>query len=478
MSTSRSKFSDLPTEVREDIFLYLSRRDLARVIYVCRLFFTTANPLLYQHVELRRDDRHIQDTLAFLQKFRQKIGVKVLSASIRSLGRPGHSLWPFPVIATVLASWTRLRSIELIGMPFFYEEPSHELFNCLRTNCRYLEELVYRPGRDDDAMPAISLPGLKKVTWQTNLTTKDVPIISLMEASINTLTHISFAGTVVYRLEGAYEKFLHLHFPNLVSLELGSLEHTNSVIRTKQAVTKFILNHPRIEHLSLGRKQHLGFIFQFDLGQLKPYSLPALKSFVGFPENIIDLVHLPVESFFTISKLSVSCADEEESLFAQKFDRMLDEFGRAERLGRKFTAVQYLRCEFRVVLDHRMHTHVTKLNPMRRMDELSHWFPDVVYWRTNMLPLSNEHLGVLFRLYERVEVIALPRLSLFIYMPSSPDGELTFFRPIARKCPRLKTVIALKPEYSELEDIIYTLHRGADGKLQSVTSEMTRDQQA
>lgn len=79
---------------------------------------------------------------------------------------------------------------------------------------------------------------------------------------------------------------------------------------------------------------------------------------------------------------------------------------------------------------------------------------------------------MMFEMFEHLETISLPHLSL-IYIGHSP---LEFFLPIASKCLNLKHVIARRPLYTELEYTnIYSFTRNAQGELQSVTVENTRD---
>ena len=403
-----TQFHELPAEVLEDIFSYLSSKDLVQVVYVCKASNMSGGPLLYRHINLRSDDRYVEETVDFLRNNKEAIGIKILSAAITTRKQAGPLArksrhWLTPDFA---ATWTRLQSLELSGVPFFDPADARRFFDSLGKYCPNLKNFTYRPGRDDEQIPSFKLVGLKKVVWQSNLSaylisvvvsysnscsllaTTDLPVISVMEASLDTLTHISFAGTIAYRSGGPYEQFLKLRIPNLIFLELGSLEHTNSLNKTKTAITKFILAHPKIEHLSLGQRQPLYFMFQFDLGQLKPDSLPALKSFEGFPENIVNLIRVPVFSFFSVSSLSISCAEEGEDVFAPKFNEMLAALDWAEKQGRRFNNVQYLRCDFRVPFNHMMPTHVTKLAPRKRMDQLWHWFPNVVNWRTCLLPMT------------------------------------------------------------------------------------------
>jgi len=83
----------------------------------------------------------------------------------------------------------------------------------------------------------------------------------------------------------------------------------------------------------------------------------------------------------------------------------------------------------------------------------------------------------MFGMYEKLESISLPQLSLFIHLPISPTGQVEYFRLLSEKCRNLKTIVARRPEYSELEDIIYTLHRGPDRRLKLVTEAATRERQ-
>lgn len=70
-------------------------------------------------------------------------------------------------------------------------------------------------------------------------------------------------------------------------------------------------------------------------------------------------------------------------------------------------------------------------------------------------------------MYEHLEAIYLPWLSIMLEMPSSP---IQYFQSISQKCKNLKFVIACRPEYTEGPDYVFVLERDEAGTLIKVDS--------
>ncbi|KDR70747.1 hypothetical protein GALMADRAFT_159850 [Galerina marginata CBS 339.88] len=465
-------FATLATEMLENVFSYLSRRDLTSVTRVCGSFAFCGRLLLYRSVEFCSADPHIGLTLKLLRE-NCKMGVKILSA-ILTTHRPavgeGSRPWIEP---DFLVHWKRLHSLELRGFPFSSPHDVQLFTSTLRRSCPKLEHFTFQPQFGFLPSEGFELSKLKAVKWKSELATIDMPIMPIMTASIDSLTHISFVGTVVHRRDKPYDEFLQLQFPCLKSLELGSLLHSNSEPRTNTTITKFILDHAGIEHLSLGRSRPKYFYFQFDLDLLKPESLLSLKSFEGFPENITAMARLPVHSLFSLASLSICCQKDENDQNQPVDEMFLAIQGGVERT---LPSVRYLRFNFVVSFDHRMTLNQTSRAHLDWMDKLSHICPGVVEFWGNLPPMTSGHIIKMFEMYEHLETISLMRLSIFPHMPTSQAESYlgNYFKDISEKCKKLKTVVARKPPFTQLEDWSFTLKRDRDGKLTAVDEDPVR----
>ncbi|KAF8965733.1 hypothetical protein BDZ97DRAFT_1918020 [Flammula alnicola] len=455
----------LPAEVLQESFSYLTRQELLNAIPVCRSFATSGRLFLYQSIDLRSDDPHVDCTISLLRSHR-KITVRILHATLTTRPPVGARPWINP---DFFVHSVNLKSLELRGFPYPLQN-DQDIFNrTLRVGCPKLESFTYRPGVVTFPESGFGLAGLKCVSWQSELATIELRTTPMMTASIESLTHISFTGRIVHRTGKPYDDFLMLRFPNLLSLALGSLIHTNSEERTNIAITEFILAHPLIEHLSLGREKPTYMFFQLRPNLLQPDSLPCLKSFEGFPENVTVMASRKVRSLFKITSLSLrSCT---QSTF-EDVTAMFEAVKTADNTPMKFEFVKHLRFEFDVPLSHRMRSHVTPIGHRSLMDEFSEICPIVSTWYGRLLPMYAEEFKEMFEMYENLETISLPKPSLFIRMGTSP---MEYFLPLSRRCCKLKRVIARKPPYTELEDCVFMLTRDARDELESVTIETAWD---
>ena len=217
----------------------------------------------------------------------------------------------------------------------------------------------------------------------------EIQIISIMRSSMETLTHISFKGHLsLLELENTscYYDFLNLRFPLLISLELGSLFNTTSQEISDTAITQFIIAHPNIRHLSLGKCRIGTTSFQFDGSLLVEDSLPNLRSFEGFPMNITLLARSNVRCLPELTTLSLS-SDLNDLTLAEMFETVKTRLGSGTGTGH-FPCVQNLRFEFHTDLSHRMETHISDLSHRRWVDGFSEICPAVINWYGRLGPVN------------------------------------------------------------------------------------------
>jgi len=201
-----------------------------------------------------------------------------------------------------------------------------------------------------------------------------------MNASMRTLTHISFTGYLSLLGPTCYYKFLDLRFPLLTFLELGSLFNTTSQGRSNTAITRFIIDHPHINHLSLGKFRRGTTSFQFDQNFLSGDSLPNLRSFEGFPMNITLLAHCNVRCLPELTTLSLfSDPDDLPTMF---------EAVKSSLACGQLPCVRNLRFEFHTDLSHLMETHVSDLAHRRWADGFSEICPAVIHWYGTLGPVN------------------------------------------------------------------------------------------
>ena len=382
----------IPAEIFIAIFSLLPPRDLPSIIRLSTAFKGIGRDLLYKSVDLRSDDNHIQSTVHLLQRDSE------LSQNIERATLTTHqSSTPSWIPADFLNGWNNLRSLTIIGVPFHTINDQEIFRDNLMRSCTSLAHFAYRPGAEFFPGPDFGISGLKRLSWQTERASKwsfatifttfklrvriaqahlEIQIISVMRSSMKTLTHISFNGHLSLPEHNiSYYNFLVLEFPLLTSLELGSLFDTTSQERSDAAITRFIIAHPNIDHLSLGKSQIGTTSFQFDGSLLEEGSLPNLRSFEGFPKNITLLARSNVRCLLELTALS---------LFSDLNDPSLAEmFETVKALGSgsgHFPCVQNLRFEFHTDLSHRMQTHISDLAHRRWVDGFSEICPAVINW--------------------------------------------------------------------------------------------------
>ena len=283
-------------------------------------------------------------------------------------------------------------------MPFYTAQDQEVFRDSVVSPCTSLEHFTYRLGADPFPGLDFGIASLKRLSWQTEQESKwpivtilatfklslriaqaslEIQTISVMRSSMETLTHISFTGHLSLFHPTCYYDFLDLKFPLLTSLELGSLFNAASQERSDTAITQFIIAHPSINHLSLGKLDIGPTSFQLDGNRLAEDSLPNLRSFEGFPINITLMVQCNVRSLLGLTALSLFSDLNDQSL-AEMFETVktrLGSFG-----GGHFPCVRNLRFEFHTDLSHRMKTHLSNITHRKWVDGFSEICPAVVNW--------------------------------------------------------------------------------------------------
>ncbi|KAH9474364.1 hypothetical protein JR316_0012822 [Psilocybe cubensis] len=474
---TESKFRGLAPELLANIFSSLPRRDLAHVVRVCKSFNLSGCLLLYQHIDLRSNDLYLEYTLDFLrghESIDQKIVSAVLTTMPPTLIQTQQVYqWIAPDIAK---RWINLRSLELRGYPFSNGPGSDRFVYTLHSCCHQLRRFVYRPGFR--TLPdTFDLSRLQEIEGHFGQNDSDsdycLPLNETMFASKNTITHISFVGEIRGEIYSSLHTF---RFPCLRSLELGTLAHAENPAQVNTQITRFILDHPQITHLSLGKTRPLvennvtnahDLFLQFDGNHLLRDSLPLLRSFEGFLENITLLASHNVQSIFTLASLSIYCPYKDTTL-SERLKQMVRAIMHADTTPRdqKFPFVRKLRLEFFTELHSMMEQDTTSLIHRECMDQFAELCPGVTSWYGRLPPMTSTHLGIMFGIPQYVETISLPWSTISIRKESE---ILEYFKAIAARCKHLKTVIARKSEDTTGNNLIYVLHRDRYGALSSVT---------
>lgn len=389
-----------PLEIFVSIFSLLPPRDLPSVIRLSTDFLRVGRYLLYQSVNLKSDNRHIKSTVLLLQ---QDVDLckNIKHAALTTTRQPSTTSW---IPANFLSGWNDLRSLKMVGVPFHTLDDQEIFRDSLMRSCTLLTHLTYQPGVDSFPGPDFGIPGLKRLSWKTEQASErstrslslliyklsllifqaplESQIISVMTSSLKTLTHISFTGHLSLLEPSSYYDFLSLNFPLLTSVELGSLFNTTSQARSNTAITRFIIAHPHIHHLSLGKFRIGTTTFQFDANLLAEDSLLNLRSFEGFPTNITLLTQCNVRCLLQLTTLSLS-SDLNDSSLEEMFEAVKTRID-----YRVFPSVRNLRFEFPTDLSHRMKTHLTDLLHRKWVDEFNEICPAVVNWYGTLGPVN------------------------------------------------------------------------------------------
>lgn len=292
------------------------------------------------------------------------------------------------------------------------------------------------------------------------------------------MTHLSFGGTVVHGTNHPVSAIFQYTFPGLISLDLGSLTVCDEPDWSRQSVTQFLLNNPGIQHLSLGKERPLRNIF-FDLHppSLSPGFLPHLRSFEGFPKNMVVMAGAQVKCLDQLQSLALVSTEGEEDMEA-----MFSAFP-----GRILPSVRRLHVElYSGELSHRMPSNVNFMSHINWMLGFGGLCPNATEVFAKLPPVcgvsrwffccavhvpygifieSQEMLRRLFVSFKSLESLSIPLLSLSLNMSAN---QIEFFGPIAQQCPRLQFVKARKPGLQK-GNIVFSFCRNDVGNLVEVS---------
>ena len=157
----------VPPEILIAIFSLLPPRDLPSVIRLAKNFLGIGQSLLYQSVDLRSDDPHIQYTVLLLQQD-SELRKNIKHATLTT--RQSHT--PQWIPANFLDGWNSLRSLKVIGVPFRTQEDQQNFRGTLMRSCTSLANFVYEPGVDAFPGPNFEISGLERLSWKTQKDSK------------------------------------------------------------------------------------------------------------------------------------------------------------------------------------------------------------------------------------------------------------------------------------------------------------------
>ncbi|KIM36227.1 hypothetical protein M413DRAFT_449282 [Hebeloma cylindrosporum] len=473
-----SPLACLPNELLGTTFCFLHRHDLASVVRACRAFYTEGQSYLYRFVELSNESPNLQETIALLGTVR--VGAFVREVALITTGSrivPAPTWFP----PDVVQHWVGLRRLELSGVPFTTRQDMDLFRRTLETYCRNLQILAYRHD------PYLVFPGVEAGMLGGKRGREHTLDFGSANKSAYCLTHITFAGAVAHYLGSAFDTFTTLRFPNLKSLELGTLAtHSGSVHHdtTVTSVTSFIVQHNTIEHLSLGKRvPRNGLFFDVDEALISADTLPKLRSFEGCPATLTVFARRGVSSVFLLTALSLfACGENLDDVSAMV---------RAIRLSpvRVLSSVRDFGIEFPSVVvpsimadgvhamsSNAMVRHAMPSNAMLRqracLDEIAGVFPSVVNYSGTFPAMRSILLKETFGLYPHLETISVPWYTLLVHM--EPSGERDYFAPLVGSLPSLNTVVARKPRYTNFKDQVFTFVRNPAGELSKVVREQVR----
>jgi hypothetical protein len=208
--------------------------------------------------------------------------------------------------------------------------------------------------------------------------------------SAHSLTHITFTGPVFHYLGSSFDTFLNLRFPNLKSLELGTLAAFSGSVpyaTTIASVTRFIVEHNTIEHLSLSKRVPRdpdGVFFHLDGNLITADILPNLRSFEGCPAALTILARRGVTSVFSLASLSLFAFEENLNDLSAVVGTIKSSPAKA------LTSVRNLRVEFFSIIIppvmaegvqegvHAMSSNATSMRERHCLDDIAGVCPNVV----------------------------------------------------------------------------------------------------
>jgi len=195
---------------------------------------------------------------------------------------------------------------------------------------------------------------------------------------------------VFHCLGSSFETFINLRFPNLKSLELDTLAMNSGSVpyaATTASVTRFVVEHDTIEHLSLSKRvSRNGLFFHLDGPLIAADILPNLRSFEGCPATFTILARRGVLSVFRLTSLSLFACEENlndisamvgeiKSSPAQVLDLVVDL--RVEFLSVVIPPIVVIP-PFMEESVHVMSSNGTSMREIRCLDEIAGLCPNVV----------------------------------------------------------------------------------------------------
>ena len=191
-----------------------------------------------------------------------------------------------------------------------------------------------------------------------------------------------------HSIDSSFDTFIKLRFSNLKSLELGTLAVLSGSVpyaTTTTSVTRFLVEHNTIEHLSLGKKlSRSGLFFHLDGSLITADVLPKLRSFEGCSPTITILVQSGVRSIFALTSLSLLANENfEENLY--DISAMVDTIKSSS--AQALTSVRDLKVKFFPIVTplrmrggiHAMSSSEVEIIRQRScLDQMAGVFPNVV----------------------------------------------------------------------------------------------------
>ncbi|KAF8153432.1 hypothetical protein B0H34DRAFT_800633 [Crassisporium funariophilum] len=464
----------LPAELLISIFSLLRRHDLANIVRVSSTFHAAAQQPLYHHVHFTSELPSITATLTMLKsnlELASKIHHAILTTDLRTSFKMAQegTLWMDP---DALVGCVNLRSLDLDELPFLLAKDQLAFSKTLRNRSPLLKSVTIRTCNPVSVLPSevfqLSFKAIEKLELHTQYYGKSPSeLLTALQFSHDTVTHISFRG------KPACHELFDLRLPRLLSLELGSLFYLKPEVieSTRTSLTEFLIAHPTLTHLSLGRTRYCegpSRLWQLQYSILTPEVLPALASFAGFSPNLKDTLEFGVRSFRALTSLSLSHYTREKSM-ASRLHTM-------KNAGECFPLLTRLT----VIIEYSSPSENASDLVLDFLKAIAGVCPAVVDWSGNLTPINNhvnaaifsrkEDVVSTFSSYENLKSISFPIETVYAFTPS-PEKDVECLRPFALACPLLEYIRAQKRPYTQSLDNIFCLKRGEDGGLVSVVVE-------
>jgi hypothetical protein len=282
----------------EIIFFQQFQKDLTKTVRVSRSFLAIARPILYRKLHLRGSCN--PETFHLLEKD-VLLSQNIIELKFESSIACRVSSWAY------LAGMSNLKLLD-IGYVFDSAEEWNQFFRVVSQSCPHLRILRFDASWNcpvDELR--FEIAGLERITWDSMARTSVEPVLSLLNNSISTITHISIPSL----FDPVFFDWLPLfsyRFPVLRSFEMGSFSFENveeDTIPFGAAMTQFLLAHPLIEHLSLSNDG-----IQLVWSDCTPQMLPHLRNFVGSTNYLMSFTERDVHSLKQLEILSPRCTWE------------------------------------------------------------------------------------------------------------------------------------------------------------------------